>query len=61
MKTIIVARLNYETDEEKLKREFEIFGPIKRIKLIRDLEGKSRGYAFVEFVHKNDFLSWPFH
>uniref|UniRef100_A0A1D1XHC2 U1 small nuclear ribonucleoprotein n=1 Tax=Anthurium amnicola TaxID=1678845 RepID=A0A1D1XHC2_9ARAE len=30
-KTLFVARLNYETTEHKIKREFESYGPIKRV------------------------------
>jgi U1 small nuclear ribonucleoprotein len=30
-KTLFVARLNYETTESKAKREFEAYGPIKRV------------------------------
>ena len=30
-KTLFVARLNYETTESKLKREFDAYGPIKRV------------------------------
>ncbi|CAL5326363.1 unnamed protein product [Camellia sinensis] len=30
-KTLFVARLNYETSESKIKREFEAYGPIKRV------------------------------
>nr|AAT64947.1 U1 snRNP [Zea mays]AAT64948.1 U1 snRNP [Zea mays] len=30
-KTLFVARLNYETSEQRIKREFEGYGPIKRV------------------------------
>jgi len=30
-KTLFVARLNYEMSEHKIKREFEAYGPIKRV------------------------------
>lgn len=39
---------NYKTTAETLKREFEVVAPVKNVHLVRDLEGKSRGYAFVE-------------
>jgi U1 small nuclear ribonucleoprotein len=47
--------VDYKTDEKKLKKEFEVYGPVKSLKIVRDLEGKSRGYAFVEFEHKGDY------
>ncbi|KAM7529720.1 hypothetical protein LguiB_033130 [Lonicera macranthoides] len=54
-KTLFVARLNYETTESRIKREFEAYGPIKRVRLISDKEtNKPRGYAFIEYVHTRD-------
>jgi len=42
--------------EKKLKKEFEIYGPVKMVRIIRNkLSEKPRGYAFVEFEHKSDF------
>ncbi|XP_058228631.1 U1 small nuclear ribonucleoprotein 70 kDa [Rhododendron vialii] len=54
-KTLFVARLNYETSESKVKREFEAYGPIKRVRLVTDKEtNKPRGYAFIEYMHTRD-------
>lgn len=54
-KTLFVARLSYDVSERKLRREFEEFGPIKRIRLVHDKQtGKPKGYAFIEFEHKSD-------
>merc|ERR1712118_577964 len=53
-KTLFVARISYDTTEKKLKREFEVFGYIKKVKMIYDLKGKPRGYAFVEYEHERD-------
>ena len=52
--TLFVGRLAYEVSERKLLREMETFGPVKDIKIVKDKEGKSRGYAFVEFEHEED-------
>lgn len=30
-KTLFVSRINYDTSESKLRREFEIYGPIKKV------------------------------
>ena len=35
-KTLFVARINYDTSESKLRREFEVYGPIKKISVITD-------------------------
>lgn len=32
-KTLFVARINYDTSESKLRREFEVYGPIKKVSL----------------------------
>ena len=54
-KTLFVARLSYELNEDDLRREFERYGRIRDVKLIRDKEkNKSRGYAFIEFERSND-------
>merc|ERR1712078_320322 len=53
-RTLFVARLSYDTTEKKLKREFEVFGSIKKARMIYDQKGKPRGYAFIEFEHERD-------
>ncbi|CAK5047204.1 unnamed protein product [Meloidogyne enterolobii] len=53
-KTLFIARINYETSENKLRREFEKYGKIKKVVLVHDKTGKPRGYAFIEYEHKSD-------
>lgn len=54
-RTLFVARLNYDTSEAKLRREFESFGQIKRICMIQDrVQSKPRGYAFIEYKKEKD-------
>eukprot|EP00929_Paragymnodinium_shiwhaense_P073457 TRINITY_DN3742_c0_g3_i3.p2 TRINITY_DN3742_c0_g3~~TRINITY_DN3742_c0_g3_i3.p2 ORF type:complete len:326 (+),score=138.07 TRINITY_DN3742_c0_g3_i3:72-1049(+) len=53
-KTLFVARVSYDTTEKKLKREFEVFGSIKKVRMVYDQKGKPRGYAFIEFEHERD-------
>lgn len=52
--TVFVSRLSFDTNEKKLRREFELYGPIRSIRVVTDLEGKSRGYAFVEYENEKD-------
>lgn len=52
--TLFVGRLAYEVTERKLLREMESFGPVKDIKLVKDSDGKSRGYGFVEYDNEED-------
>jgi len=49
LKTIFVGRLNYSTDEDKLQDAFGIYGTIKRLRIVRNEAGKSKGYAFIEY------------
>ncbi|CAG2103284.1 unnamed protein product, partial [Medioppia subpectinata] len=54
-KTLFIARINYDTTEAKLRREFEAYGPIKKIGMCVDkVSGKPRGYAFIEFEHERE-------
>ncbi|KAJ1525203.1 hypothetical protein ONE63_010034 [Megalurothrips usitatus] len=57
-RTLFVARINYDTSESKLRREFEVYGPIKKIVLCHNTQnGKPRGYAFIEYEHERDMHS----
>lgn len=53
-KTLFVARISYDTTQKKLKREFEVFGTIKKVHMVHDQKGKPRGYAFIEYEHERD-------
>lgn len=54
-RTLFIGRLNFKTDEEKLKKYFSKYGKIKMIKIVRDLvTGFSKGYGFIEFKHRSD-------
>lgn len=46
---------NYDTSESKLRREFEVYGPIKKIVVVQNIDtSKPRGYAFIEYEHERD-------
>lgn len=51
---MFVGRLAFTTTEERIKKEFEIFGSIDRVRLVMDQKEKSRGYAFVTFFRERD-------
>jgi U1 small nuclear ribonucleoprotein len=54
-RTVIVARLPYDVDEALVRHEFERYGSVRRVRLVRHQEtGKSRGYALVEYVREQD-------
>jgi hypothetical protein len=56
-KTLFVARVAFDTSERRLKREFEEYGPVKKVTLVKNKDGKSRGYAFIEFEKEKDMRS----
>ena len=59
-KSLFVARLSYDTKESDLEREFGRFGPIERIRIVKDESGNSkrkkahRGYAFIIYEREKD-------
>jgi len=53
-KTLFVARLAYNVTEEDLKNEFEYYGNIVSVHLVKDKKGQSRGYAFIQFESSAD-------
>ncbi|EEB09785.1 U1 snRNP-associated protein Usp101 [Schizosaccharomyces japonicus yFS275] len=54
-KTIFIGRLSYDTKESEIEREFIRYGPIDRIRIVRDKDSdKPRGYAFVVFERERD-------
>lgn len=48
--TLFVARLSFETTEGKLQREFERFGPVKSVRVVRDLEGMRLSDTIVDVL-----------
>lgn len=56
-KTLFISRLSYEATEDDLHREFGVYGPIEHLKLVKDKEGKSRGYAFIVYEREKDMRS----
>lgn len=54
MNTLFIGNLSYLTTESRLREVCEKYGPIENLVLVKDLEGKPRGYAFVEFSYPDD-------
>lgn len=53
-KTLFVARLSYEVTESDLENEYSRYGPIERIRIVKDSNSKSRGYGFLVFDREQD-------
>lgn len=41
------------TDSD-VRRHFEHFGPLERVRVVRDKKGRSRGYAFLVYERERD-------
>lgn len=53
--TVRVTNLSEDTKESDLQELFRPFGPISRVYLAKDkLTNLSRGFAFINFVHRED-------
>ncbi len=53
-RTLFIGRLSYDTTERTLRHVFEEWGRVKDVKLVRDKDGKSKGYAFLEYENERD-------
>ncbi|CAI5757861.1 unnamed protein product [Candida verbasci] len=57
-KTVFLGRLPYEIENgSELTKYFEKYGPVENIKIIKDLDGKPRGYGFLIFNSEYDAKS----
>lgn len=46
---IYVGNLSYEVTEDELKKEFEAFGEVSSVSIVKDnYSGRSKGFGFVE-------------
>jgi U1 small nuclear ribonucleoprotein len=43
--------------EADLRHEFEMYGAIERIRMVKDLKGKSKSYAFIVYERERDMKS----
>ena len=52
---IYVGNLSYEVTDEDLRQEFEEFGQVQSVNVIKDkFSGESRGFGFVEMPSKEE-------
>lgn len=55
---IYVGNFSFETTEEDLRAEFEIYGEVTKVKIIRDrFTNKSRGFGFIEMQSEEEALA----
>ncbi|KAG9047349.1 hypothetical protein FS837_002510 [Tulasnella sp. UAMH 9824] len=56
-KTLFISKLSKRATEADLRREFEQYGVIEKIRIVKDKKGRSRGYAFVVYDREKDMKS----
>ena len=47
-----------QATENDLRREFEIYGTIERVRIVKDAKGRGRGYAFVVYERERDMKGY---
>ncbi|EIW70793.1 hypothetical protein TREMEDRAFT_73567 [Tremella mesenterica DSM 1558] len=53
-KTLFISRLSSKATEQDLRREFEMYGAIEHIRIVRNRKGKSNSYAFIVYERERD-------
>ncbi|ANQ10925.1 RNA binding protein [Plasmodium coatneyi] len=56
-KKLLVKNLAFQVTKEELRKLFSAFGNIKSVRIPKNAYNRSRGYAFVEFMSKNECLT----
>lgn len=53
-KTLFISRLSKNATDNDVRRHFEQFGPLERVRVVRDKKNRSRGYAFLVYERERD-------
>ena len=52
MKNIYVGNLDFRTNEDSLRKAFEVYGQVDRVNIVTDKDtGQQRGFGFVEMTN----------
>ena len=54
MKRLYVGNLSEATTANAIRFRFEAFGAVKRVTVVTDREGRSRGFCFVEMTNNSE-------
>ena len=53
--SVLISQAQHKNaSENDLRREFETFGTIERVRIVRDKKNRSRGYAFIVYERERD-------
>ncbi|CDR94128.1 u1 snRNP, putative [Babesia bigemina] len=56
-KTLFVSNIPYEVTEKQLWKEFDVYGRVRRVRMINDRQNRPRGYAFIEYSDDRDMVN----
>lgn len=56
-KTLFVTNIAYDVTDKQLWKEFEVYGRVRRIRMITDRKNRPRGYAFIEYSDDRDTVN----
>jgi RNA recognition motif-containing protein len=54
LSSLLLYHQSKKATEQDLRREFEMYGAIERVRIVRDQKDKSRGYAFIVYERERD-------
>merc|ERR1712130_945253 len=57
MRTVFLSNLSYEVNDDRIRDTMVSSGPIVEVRLIKKPDGKSKGYAFVEFEARDSAVA----
>ena len=57
MRTVFLSNLSYEVNDDRIRDTMVSSGPIAEVRLIKKPDGKSKGYAFVEFEGRDSAVA----
>ena len=57
LRTVFLSNLSYEVDDDRIRDTMASSGTIVEVRLIKKPDGKSKGYAFVEFEDRDSAVA----
>lgn len=51
--TLFLSNLSYDVEESEIQSAFEAFGQIEEVRIVRNVNGRSKGFAYIVFDDRN--------
>ena len=58
LRTVFLSNLDFEVDEVEIRDLLSSTGPVVEVRLVKHPNGKSKGFAFVEFATVREASEW---